>query len=187
MLPPVLVAASGVQGSGAILAPLSGRFTHLREVELAEHHDRDHVGEEDPVKVSEGLGGVTGAALGIGLGALLGPAGMIVGGLAGGAGGWWAGKGVADAASDVGRLPDDHFRRVHDEQHADRCDYDDAACYYRFGTLARRNPDYQDRDFDEVEPELRRGWQADASGRFRTWDDVRPFVRTGYSTDLPRD
>jgi hypothetical protein len=145
--------------------------------------DRGPAGEEDPGKVTGAVTGAAGAAAGVGLGALLGPAGMIVGGLAGAVGGWWAGREVAEAAGDFDDETDAHYRSLHAEQHAGTCDYDDARCYYQLGHVARRNPDYDGREFDEIEPELRRGWSDGHASdrRFRSWDDVRPFVRTGYS------
>jgi hypothetical protein len=153
---------------------------------MARQIDRGPADDEDPVKVSEGLGGVTGGALGVGLGSLLGPAGMVLGGLAGAVGGWWAGRGVGQATDDFGDETDEHYRSLHTQRHADRCEYDDARGFYRLGQLARRNPDYQGRGFDDVEPELRRGWRDEGAGRFRSWDEVRDFVRTGYEDELLR-
>jgi hypothetical protein len=149
--------------------------------------DRGPAGDEDAGKVGQGLGGATGAAAGAGLGAILGPAGMIVGGLAGAVGGWWAGRQITDAADDFADETDSHYRRLHEERYADRGDYDEARGYYRLGHLARKNPDYSGRRFDEIEPELRRGWQDEtgAEGRYRSWDDVRPFISCGYD-DAPR-
>jgi hypothetical protein len=150
------------------------------EVTLPHQIDRGPADDEDPVKVSEGLGGVTGGTLGVGLGALLGPAGMIVGGLAGAVGGWWAGRGLAQAGDDFSDETDAHYRSLHDSHHADRCEFEDARGFYRLGRLARSNPDYEGRQFDDIEPELRRGWRDEGAGRFRSWDEVRPFVQTGY-------
>ncbi|HSJ08471.1 MAG TPA: hypothetical protein VK928_01120 [Longimicrobiales bacterium] len=144
---------------------------------MAKQIDRGPAGDEDPQKVSEGLGGLTGAAAGAGLGAILGPVGMVVGGIAGAVGGWWAGHGVAQAAGDFDDETDGHYRRLHEEQHGTTDDFDDARYYYRLGSLARRNPDYEGRPFTEVEPDLRRGWQ-DQQGR--GWEDVRSFVHRGY-------
>jgi hypothetical protein len=152
---------------------------------VAKQIDRGPAGDEDPVKVSEGLGGVTGGTLGVGLGALLGPAGMVVGGLAGAAGGWWAGRSVGEATDDFSDETDEHYRRLHDERYADRCAFDDARGFYRLGRLARRNPDYEGKTFAEIEPELRRGWSDEGVGCFRTWDEVRSFVSAGYE-DRPR-
>lgn len=132
------------------------------------------------MQVSGGLGGAAGGALGVGLGALLGPAGMIVGGLAGAVGGWWAGQSVGEATDDFNDETDEHYRSLHSQHHADRCDFDEARGFYRLGRLARRNPDYEGRSFQEIEPELRRGWRDEGAGPFKSWDEVRPFVSTGY-------
>lgn len=147
--------------------------------------DRGPSGEEDPVRVTEGLGGVTGAAAGAGLGAILGPAGIVVGGLAGAVGGWWAGKEVAEAAGDFDEETDAYYRSLHEKHHAGVCEYEAARSYYHLGALARRNPHYSGRSFDEVDRELRRGWSSEGPDRFRTWDEVRPFVRRGYE-DTPQ-
>jgi hypothetical protein len=151
---------------------------------LPKQINRGPADDEDPVKVTEAMGGATGGALGVGLGALLGPAGMIVGGLAGAAGGWWAGRGIAQAADDFSDETDAHYQRLHDQTPAGASDFDSARGFYRFGYLARRNPDYEGRSFDEVEPELRRGWREEGAGGFRSWDEVRPFIRRGYE-DAP--
>ena len=147
---------------------------------VAKQIDRGPADDEDPVRVSEGLGGMTGAAAGAGLGAMLGPAGIIIGGLAGALGGWWAGHGVGTATDDFNDETDEHYRRLHEKQYSDAADYDDARAFYHLGRIARRNPDYEGRGFEDVEADLRRGWRDDASERFRSWDDVKPFVRTGY-------
>jgi hypothetical protein len=147
--------------------------------------DRGPADDEDAAKVTGGMGGATGGALGAGLGALLGPAGIILGGLAGAAGGWWAGRSVARAADDFSDETDEHYRRLHEERHRDRCDYETARGFYHFGNLARRNPEFEGRRFSEVEPELRRGWNPEGAGGFRSWDDVRPFISCGYE-DAPR-
>jgi hypothetical protein len=159
--------------------------TH-EEDRVAKQIDRGPAGDENPEQVGEGLGGVTGGALGVGLGALLGPAGMIVGGLAGAAGGWWAGRGLARATDDFSDETDEHYRRLHEARYADRASFDDARGFYNFGRLARRNPDYEGRSFDEVEPEIRRGWRDEGAGPFRSWDEVRPFVSTGWDEEPSR-
>lgn len=145
---------------------------------MARQIDRGPAGEENPRAVSEGLGGLTGAAGGAGLGSLLGPVGIVVGGIAGAVGGWWAGRGLADAAGDFDDETDAHYRRLHEERQGTSADFDEARYYYRFGGLARRNPEYHGRSFDQVEPELRRHWQEENVGR--GWEDVRNFVHRGY-------
>lgn len=44
------------------------------------------------------------------------------------------------------------------------------------GHVAGRNPEYQGRSFDEVEPNLRSGWQDTDYD----YDTMRPHVREGY-------
>jgi uncharacterized protein YcfJ len=150
---------------------------------MTKNIDRGPADDEDPVSVSQGLGGATGAAAGAGLGAVLGPAGIIVGGLAGAVGGWWAGREVGEATDDFNDETDAHYRRLHTKRHADVCEYDEARSFYQLGSIARRNPDYSGQGFDEVEQDLKRGWRDDVTDRFTSWDDVREFVRAGYESD----
>ena len=58
---------------------------------------------------------------------------------------------------------------------------------YQLGYVARRNPDYRNRSFAEVEPELRKVWEtraktegSDATGTTSEWPDVRGFVDFAY-------
>ncbi|HSL72600.1 MAG TPA: hypothetical protein VK864_20285 [Longimicrobiales bacterium] len=128
--------------------------------------------------VGDAAGGIVGASAGAGLGALAGPLGILVGAAAGALGGWWAGRAVSDRLQNY---DDDEFRRMHRSLHPTQ-DYDDARDYYQFGHLAGAHPDYQGRDFAEVEPELRRTWQADAEARYGRWDDIRDYVARGYQS-----
>lgn len=59
--------------------------------------------------------------------------------------------------------------------------YDDVRPLYQFGHMARQNPDYQGRGFNEVEPELQRHWGSEQTQRHGSWPDVRGFVEFGYS------
>src|SRR5213078_3594150 len=54
----------------------------------------------DAETVGESAGGFLGATSGMSIGAMAGPVGLVVGGLAGAVGGWWAGRGIADAITD---------------------------------------------------------------------------------------
>lgn len=56
---------------------------------------------------------------------------------------------------------------------------------YQFGYVARQNPAYRGRSFDDVEPELRRAWESGspekaASGPPGSWPEVRGFVDFAY-------
>lgn len=132
------------------------------------------------------VGGVGGAVGGAALGAIAGPVGAIIGAVAGAAGGWWAGKEVAASTFDVTDDDDRYYRsafeRAGDPSGSVRS-YDDARPLYAFGSIARRNPDYRGRAFEEVEPELRRGWSPELSRRYGDWSAVRGYVSEGYGAD----
>ncbi len=70
---------------------------------------------------------------------------------------------------------EDHYRKHHREADTE-LDYDDARVGYGVGHMAGRNPDYRGRSFEEVEPELRAGWnETDYE-----YEQHRPHVREGY-------
>jgi hypothetical protein len=113
------------------------------------------------------------------LGALGGPVGLLLGGLAGAIGGWWAGHGVAGAITSD---DEEAFRRDFEGapvRLADRS-YHDVRPAYVAGHLAARNPDYADRSFEEVEPDLRRGWSADVARHCGEWPAMRRYARTAF-------
>lgn len=61
--------------------------------------------------------------------------------------------------------------------------YDDARPLYQFGHMARQNPDYQGRAFNDVEPDLQRHWGNEQTQQHGPWPEVRGFVEFGYSGD----
>ena len=150
-----------------------------------DHADDAH-GESRKQPVSAGAGGGVGGAAGAAAGAVagtltLGPIGTIVGAITGAIGGGFAGLAAAEMPA-----PDDsdeaYFREHHRESGAHLADvsYDRAAPAYHLGHVAARNPDYRGRTFDEIEPDLRRGWSDDVSARHGDWTRSRDFVRAGY-------
>jgi hypothetical protein len=132
--------------------------------------------------VGEGAGGASGGLVGAALGSLAGPLGTAIGAIAGAVGGWWAGRAVVDAASGVSaeeeRAWRDHFESS-DQRLADR-GYEQARPAYHIGRLARMNPEYEGRSFDEVDAELSHAWTRDLCSRYGEWPTVRSFVREGY-------
>jgi len=133
-------------------------------------------------ELAEATGAISGILVGAGIGSAAGPVGALIGGVAGAMGGWWAGRAVADAASSVTHEDEDHFRSHYDSQtdrSADRA-YDDVRGAYYLGQIASHNPNFIARTFDEVEPELERGWSqaADSQG---SWTSVRPYAAEGFS------
>lgn len=140
-------------------------------------HLPDDVRDKNPgagEQSGEAVGGIGGVLAGAGIGSAAGPIGTIIGGIAGAAGGWWAGEKVGRAAEDMGDH-DDHYREHHRTTGSD-LDYDQARVGYGVGHVAGRNPDYRGKKFDEVEPELRAGWNDTE----HDYDTMRPHVRRGY-------
>jgi uncharacterized protein (TIGR02271 family) len=129
------------------------------------------------------VGGVGGAVGGAAIGAIAGPVGAIIGAVAGAAGGWWAGKEVAASSFDFSEEDDRYYRsafaRMGDPSGSVRS-YDEARPLYEFGSIARRNPEYRGRSFEEIEPELRRGWTPELIRRHGDWSTVRGYVNEGY-------
>ena len=111
-----------------------------------------------------------------------GPIGAIVGAFAGALGGWWADKAAADPVASVTAGDDARYRTLYDESPYHLADrrYEEVRPFYLLGHIARRNPDYQQRAFDEIEEELRKGWTAELRARHGDWASVRPFAREGY-------
>jgi hypothetical protein len=156
--------------------------------------------------VGETVGGLSGAATGAALGSLGGPIGTIIGGIAGAATGWWSGRAVSEAASSFDQ-DEDYYRNHYSSRGsstggvkqtlntpvrdvaagASAGAYDHARPAYQLGHLAGLNPDYQGRKFDEVEPDLRRGYEQYASAnQGPAWDNVRSHVADAYSRGQER-
>src|SRR5829696_6230178 len=132
-------------------------------------------------RIGEGVGGVAGAAAGAAVGSLAGPVGTVIGAIAGAAGGWWSGKAAADAASNIDTT-DDAFYRQRFTESGGR-DYDTARPAYHLGHVAGFNPDYEGRSFEEIEPDLRRGWTSAGTS---DWNDVRSFARDAFERGQER-
>jgi hypothetical protein len=133
----------------------------------------------DAETVGESAGGFLGATSGMAIGAVGGPVGLVVGGLAGALGGWWAGRGIADAITDT----DDHAFR-HDfetarDRPADRS-YESVRPVYIVGHLAGRNPEYDGQSFEDIESDLRCGWNTDIVRHCGEWPSVRRYARTAF-------
>jgi hypothetical protein len=107
----------------------------------------------------------------------------VLGGLALAGGAYWAGKKALEAVSE-GKEEETHYRR-HYESHPARTTvaYPQARTYYVVGYTAARNPAYSGRSFDEVEPEIRRGFTGSRAG---TYESMRDFCRYGYERGTGR-
>lgn len=148
----------------------------------------DHVGEA--------AGGITGALAGAAIGATAGPIGSLLGGVAGAIGGWWSGRALSEAAEDITEADEQYYREQLERKRAELpsasaessadSSYDDGArgAYY-LGVVAAANPDYAGRNFEDIEPELSRGWSAGASAHGK-WETVRPYASMGFSWGIER-
>jgi hypothetical protein len=135
------------------------------------------VGEE----IGEGVGGISGTLAGAAIGSLAGPIGVLVGGVAGAVGGWWAGRAIADSMRQLARddTTDAFHRELDDslETLADR-GYEDMRPAYYLGHLASRHPEHEGRRFEDVEPEVERGWRAGTRDA-APGHEARPLAREG--------
>ena len=141
--------------------------------------------------VGETVGGLSGAATGAALGSLGGPIGTIIGGIAGAVTGWWSGRAISEAASSFD-TDEDFYRNDFTSRGAGAgsstgSSYDTARPAYQLGHLAGMNPDYQGRQFDDVEPDLRRGYESYAgSNQGPAWTDVRSYAADAYNRGSTR-
>jgi hypothetical protein len=137
-------------------------------------------------KVGEGVGSVSGVVAGAAIGSAAGPIGTIIGGIAGAVGGWWAGHAVSEATHKFTRDDDDYYRE-HFVNRSDRLadrGYDDVRPAYQLGHIASLNPDYRGMSFEQIEPDLQRGWGNDLRSRHGDWSTVRPYSKEAYSRNM---
>ncbi len=148
-------------------------------VSAPEKHGVSENVKADTDTLGEASGGFLGAVGGMALGAVGGPIGLVLGGVAGALGGWWAGHEVADAITeeDVSAYRTEYERSP--AHLADRS-FESVSAAYAVGHLAARNPEYAGRTFEQIEPDLERGWNGEGAARFGPWPVVRTFARAGY-------
>ena len=149
-----------------------GRIERAKDKALGKHDDHPSVADQ----VGEGVGGIGGMVAGATIGTL-------IGGIAGAVGGWWTGRAVSEAASALTN-DDDSYYRSHYESSPNRLadrGYEHVRPAYQLGHVASRNPDYANRSWNEVESDLQRGWNADASRQYGDWSTVRPYASEGFN------
>jgi uncharacterized protein (TIGR02271 family) len=135
-------------------------------------------------KIGEGVGGVAGAGVGAAIGSLAGPVGTAIGAIAGAVGGWWSGRAAADAASNIDATDDSYYRDRFSTTGGN--DYETARPAYQLGHVAGQNPDYEGRSFEEIEPDLRRGWTGDVAASSGNWENVRDYARDAFDRGQER-
>lgn len=144
---------------------------------------RDATNQDDDTGelVGRGVGGLGGAVVGGATGAVAGPVGMIIGGIAGATGGWWAGERVAEVVDEMSARDEAHFREHFESTERGVPRYEDARVGYLVGSVAGRNPGYRDRGFEEIEVDLRHGFVVQDDDWDHTYDEMRPYIREGYT------
>jgi hypothetical protein len=126
--------------------------------------------------VGVGVGAAGGAAGGAAVGSLAGPAGTAVGAIAGGLAGGLAGKGVAESINPT--VEDEHWR----ENYASRPyvqageDYETYAPAYRYGWESY----VPGQPIDDLEPELRQGWEKSEWAEELSWEKAKEAVRDAW-------
>lgn len=165
------------------LESTNGRIERAKDAALGAHAGDPSTADE----IGEAAGGISGVLVGAGIGSAAGPVGTLIGGIAGAIGGWWAGRAVSEAAERLGEDDESYYRQHYESQPnrpADRS-YDDVRGAYYLGQIASHNPNFVEREFTEVEPELERGWAAYAD-KYGTWTTVRDFAREGFTRGRSR-
>lgn len=128
-------------------------------------------------------GGAAGAAAGAAIGSVVPGIGTVVGGVvgavAGAVGGGYAGKGVAesiDPTAESAYWRDNYKDRPYVESGKRYEDYEPA---YQYGWESRGK--YADRNFDEVETDLRSDWERrHGNDQNLNWDKARSAVRDAW-------
>ena len=155
------------------------RIERAKDQALGKHDDNPSVADQ----VGEGVGSIGGMVAGATIGTVAGPIGTLIGGIAGAVGGWWTGRAVSEAASALS-TDDDNYYRSHYESSSNRLadrGYEHARPAYHLGHVAGHNPDYANRSWNEVEGDLQRGWNSEASQQYGDWSTVRPYASEGFN------
>lgn len=108
------------------------------------------------------------------------PIGALAGLAAGALGGWWASH--AATSTRYEQADDEHYRRLYGESPfrlADRS-FDHVRPAYQLGHMSAFNPEYAGREFEDIEPDLRRAWRDDFRRYSGEWDAVRHFAGDAY-------
>ena len=154
------------------------RLERAKDQALGKHDSHPSVADQ----VGEGVGGIGGMLAGAAIGTAAGPIGTLIGGIAGAVGGWWTGRAVTEAAGAMSTADDSYYRNHYEANNrlADRS-FEDVRPAYHLGHIAANNPDYSGRGWNEVERDLQRGWNDDATRRYGEWSTVRGYANEGFN------
>lgn len=129
--------------------------------------------------VGVGIGAAAGgAATGALAGAVGGPVGAAVGAVAGAVIGGYAGKAAAEAIDPT--VEDAYWRDEYQNRpyYDPKLPYDEYGPAYRYGWEARQRT--RDQRFDDVEPELEKGWTKARANSGLSWDRARNATRDAW-------
>ena len=128
--------------------------------------------------VGVGVGAASAGAAGAAIGSVAGPVGTVVGAVAGAVVGGLAGKGVAEQLDPT--VEDQHWRKSFaDRPYVEQGrDYDYYQPAYRYGWESRSR--LAGRRFEDVEPELERGWTHARGKSNLSWDKAKDATRDAW-------
>ena len=153
------------------------------EIEREEEKSGKRVsGEPDSNLSAVGGGGIAGAAAGAAIGtAVGGPVGGALGAVAGAIGGAVAADQIQDELDP--KIEEAYWKENYKNRPYYRPDDKYEEVYlpaYRFGWESAIHKQFADRDFEDIEPELRNKWVSECEGA-REWDSVREVCRDGFN------
>lgn len=154
-----------------------GRIERAKDQALGKHDDNPGVADH----VGEAAGGISGVTAGAAIGSAVGPVGTVIGGIVGAMAGWWSGRAIAEAATALTTEDETYYKNHYTSSPnrlADRS-YDDVKPAYYLGHVASRNPDYKNKSWEEIEPDLRTGWSANS--KYGSWNTVRGYANEGFT------
>lgn len=147
-----------------------------------ERLNRDPIsGKPGAHPVGTGVGAAAGGAAGAGIGAVAGgPVGAAIGGVAGAIAGGLVGKGAAEQLDPTEE--ETYWRGVYDSRpYADpTLTYDDYAPAYRYGWESWTKRMDSRKTFDDLESELRAGWDRSKAKTRIGWDKAKDAVRDSW-------
>jgi hypothetical protein len=164
---------------------LESKIQEAKQAALGPHDRNPSVSDQ----IGEAAGGVSGVLMGAGIGSAAGPVGTLIGGIAGAIGGWWTGRAISEAVEKLTSDDDEHYRAHYEDSPNAKADesYErpEVRGAYYLGQIASHNPDYETRRFDEIEPELRRGWET-CDADCGEWSRVRGYASEGFRYGVER-
>lgn len=137
-------------------------------------------GEPGSHPVGVAAGGSGGAVAGATVGAAVGgPIGAAIGGAVGAMAGGAVGKAAAEALNPT--MEEEYWREHYSRRPYFRqgSDYSEYAPAYRYGWESAVRDEYRNRSFEEIEPNLRKDWEA--AKYSRSWPEMREATRDAYN------